>query len=63
MPEMRADHYGIELRQPDEVHAEQLIAAELRRRRWSLLFDSGRPWWGDGIDELLEGDPLDGNGK
>lgn len=35
MRRKRADHYGIELRQADEAHAEELVAAELKRRKWS----------------------------
>jgi hypothetical protein len=30
----RGDHYGLELREADEVHAEKLVKAELRRRHW-----------------------------
>ena len=35
MRRKRADHYGAELRQADEAHSEDLVAVELRRRRWS----------------------------
>jgi len=34
MREASASHTGIEVRQADELHAEQIVAAELRRRRW-----------------------------
>ena len=34
MKENRKDHYGVELREADEVHAERLVVDELRRRRW-----------------------------
>ena len=35
MRKSRKDHYGAELRQADEVHAERLLRAELRRRGWT----------------------------
>ena len=34
MRERRGDHYGAELREADEVNAERLVQAELRRRGW-----------------------------
>lgn len=34
MRERRADHYGSELREADEEHAEGLVRQELRRRGW-----------------------------
>ena len=30
----RGGHYGAELRQADELHAEKLVQEELRRRHW-----------------------------
>ena len=33
--ERRGDHYGLELREADEAHAEQVLKAELRRRGWA----------------------------
>ena len=35
MHERRGDHYGPELREADLVHAERLLAKELRRRDWT----------------------------
>jgi len=35
MHEGRGDHYGEELREADTEHAEGVLAAELRRRRWT----------------------------
>jgi putative transposase len=35
MHERRKDHYGPELREADEVHAEGVLRQELRRRRWT----------------------------
>jgi hypothetical protein len=35
MRRKRADHYEVELRQADEAHARELVAAELRRRNWT----------------------------
>ena len=35
MHEIRKDHYGPELREADEVHAEKVVRAELRRRGWT----------------------------
>jgi len=35
MHEARGDHYGEELREADTEHAEGVLAAELRRRRWT----------------------------
>ena len=31
----RKDHYGLELRQSDTVHAQSVVQAELRRRGWT----------------------------
>ena len=31
----RKDHYGAELREADEAHAEKRVRAELRRRGWT----------------------------
>ena len=35
MHEAKGDHYGEELREADTEHAEGLVEAELRRRRWT----------------------------
>jgi REP-associated tyrosine transposase len=35
MQEKRGDHYGPELREADQAHAETLVLRELRRRRWT----------------------------
>jgi hypothetical protein len=34
MKARRGDHYGPELREADEAHAQKLVRAELRRRHW-----------------------------
>ncbi len=35
MHERRGGHYGPELREADELHAERLVQEELRRRGWA----------------------------
>ena len=35
MREKRGDHYGPELREADAAHAEKIVRAELRQRRWT----------------------------
>jgi putative transposase len=42
MQEQRGDHYGSELREADEAQAEKLVAAELKRRRWTEITLSER---------------------
>jgi REP element-mobilizing transposase RayT len=42
MQEKRGDHYGTELREADEIHAEQVVERELRRRRWREIELSDR---------------------
>jgi len=39
----RGDHYGPELREADETHAQKLVQAELRRRHWTESELSRRP--------------------
>ncbi|HVV02350.1 MAG TPA: hypothetical protein VHH88_13360 [Verrucomicrobiae bacterium] len=35
MSARKGDHYGSELREADEAHAERVVRAELKRRGWN----------------------------
>ena len=41
--QLRGDHYGEELRQADEAHAQGLLKEELKRRRWKEADLAVRP--------------------